>query len=229
MATAEAMRQRLREQPVGKPRVARQQRAVQVRADRTADAAAFPAAFAVVAEAGDDAAQRVRARIEARAARVVLEAGQRPPHARLQLALKQDVADHPSLARDRLQREDADPGQIGTVEIQVRTAEQLVTATHRQDGGAPGHGCAQRERFVLEQVLVGAYGRGAARRFLRGRPYRHRGLRRWRAAPGGDEQAQQAGAVRHPLARRAVGGIERRHSEPPGLSGRGVHDPQADH
>src|SRR5207248_5621846 len=123
-----------------------------VRADLTADAAAFPAALAVVAETGDDTAERLRARIEARAARVVLEAGQRPPHARLQLALKQDVADHPSLARDRLQREDADPGQIGTVEIQVRTAEQLVTAADREQRGSARHRLAYAFR-LRGQVL----------------------------------------------------------------------------
>ena len=56
------MRERLREQPVGEPRVARQQRPVQVRADRPADAAALEAGVAVVAEPGDDAAERRRAR-----------------------------------------------------------------------------------------------------------------------------------------------------------------------
>src|SRR5438552_317647 len=111
------MRQSLREQPVGEPGIARQERAVQVGADRTVDAAAFPAALAVVAEPRDDAPERLRTWIEARAPGVVLEAGQRPPHPRLQLALEQDVPDHPRLACDGLVWEEPDAGQIDAVEV----------------------------------------------------------------------------------------------------------------
>ena len=55
---AEAVRECLRQQPVGEPRVARQERSVQVRPDGTPDAAALVAALAVVAETCDDAAER---------------------------------------------------------------------------------------------------------------------------------------------------------------------------
>ena len=55
-------RQRLREQPVGEPRVPRQQRTVEVRADRAADAAPLEAGLAVVPEPVEDAAERRRAR-----------------------------------------------------------------------------------------------------------------------------------------------------------------------
>src|SRR5437879_518936 len=92
---AEAMRERLPVPPVGEPGSAGQQGAMEIRADRAADAAAFPTALAVVAEAGDDPAERLRARIELRAPRVVLEAGERPAQPGLQLALEQNVADHP--------------------------------------------------------------------------------------------------------------------------------------
>ena len=68
--------------------------------------------LAVVAESGDDAAERLGARVEERAARVVLEAGQRAPLAGLELALEQDVADHPPLAGDRVQRKQADARQL---------------------------------------------------------------------------------------------------------------------
>ena len=94
--------ERLGEQPVGEPRVAGQQRAVQVRAEHAAGAAALVAALAVVAEAGEDAAERLGAVVEARPAGVVLEAGQRAPLAGLELALEQHVADHPPLAGDRV-------------------------------------------------------------------------------------------------------------------------------
>src|SRR5207247_8493947 len=70
---AEAMRERLREHPVREPRVAWEQRPVQVCADRPADAAALEAAFAVVAEAGNYAAERLRAGVEPSPAGMVLE------------------------------------------------------------------------------------------------------------------------------------------------------------
>ena len=86
---------------------------MQVRAERAAGAAALVAALAVVAEAGHDAAERLGTLVEQRAARVVLEAGERAPLAGLELALEQDVADHPPLAGDRVQREQADARQLG--------------------------------------------------------------------------------------------------------------------
>jgi len=61
---AGAMRECLCEEPVGEPGVARQQRPVQIRADRPAEPAAFVAALAVVAEAGHDTPERFRAGIE---------------------------------------------------------------------------------------------------------------------------------------------------------------------
>src|SRR5665647_865643 len=57
--SAGAVRQRLREQPVGQPRVAREQRPVEIRPDRPSDAGAFEAALPVVSEAGEDAAERL--------------------------------------------------------------------------------------------------------------------------------------------------------------------------
>ena len=79
---------------------------MQVRAERAPDAAALEAGRAVVAEAGDHAPERLGARVEDRPAGVVLEARERACLA-VELALEQDVADHPALAGDRLEREDA--------------------------------------------------------------------------------------------------------------------------
>src|SRR2546423_9692952 len=61
---AEAMSQSLREQPVGEPRVARQQGSMQIRPDRAADTTALPAARTVVAETRDDPPQGLRARVD---------------------------------------------------------------------------------------------------------------------------------------------------------------------
>ena len=83
---------------------------MQVRADHAAGAAALVAALAVVAEAGEHAPERLGAVLEHRAAGVVLEAGQRARLAGLELALEQDVADHPPLAGDGVQRQQPAPG-----------------------------------------------------------------------------------------------------------------------
>src|SRR5262245_57723197 len=80
------MSDRLRQEPVGEPRIPRQQRPVEVRPEGAADAAALEPAVTVVPEAGDHAAERLRAGVETRAPGVVLEACERPPLARLQLA-----------------------------------------------------------------------------------------------------------------------------------------------
>src|SRR5438445_4544995 len=69
---AVAMRERLRQQPVGEPGIPGEERPVEVRAERTPHAAALPATLAVIAESGHDAAERLRTRVEASAARVVL-------------------------------------------------------------------------------------------------------------------------------------------------------------
>ena len=99
-------------------------------------AAALEAALAVVAEAGDDAAERLGAGVEPRAAGVVLEARERAALARLELALEQHVADHPPLAGDRLERQQADAGHVLAVEAAVAAAEQLVAAAHGEQRGA---------------------------------------------------------------------------------------------
>src|SRR5438105_13051949 len=106
---AQTAGQRLREQPVRKPRVPGEQRAVEIRPDRPADATPLVAALAVVPESGDHAAERLGARIESSSAGVVLEAGERPLAARRELALEQHVACHPPLARDPLALDPADP------------------------------------------------------------------------------------------------------------------------
>src|SRR5207244_1993318 len=92
---AGAVRERLRQQPVREPRVARQERAVEVCPHHAAGSTALVPALAVVPEARDDAAEGRRARVEAGPAGVVLEARERPLVAGLELALEEDVADHP--------------------------------------------------------------------------------------------------------------------------------------
>src|SRR5439155_10128608 len=89
---ASSVCERLGEEPVSEPRVARQERAVEVRAEDAPGSAALAPALAVVPEARDDAAERGRVRVEAGPAGVVLEARERPLVARLELALEEDVA-----------------------------------------------------------------------------------------------------------------------------------------
>ena len=152
---ARRVRERLRQQPVREPRVPRQQRPVEVRADGAADAAALEAALAVVAEAVHDAAERQRALVEQRAAGVVLESGERPAGP---LAVEQDVADHAALARDRVEREEADPGQLDAVAVAVVATEQLVAAADGEDGRAAGnslvHGVRLRGEVDRDERLL---------------------------------------------------------------------------
>jgi hypothetical protein len=131
---AEAMGECLLEQPVGEPGVTRQEWAVQVRTDCTPDAAALPAAHAVVAEPGHDAAERLGACIEVRPSSVVLESGQCPRNAWVELAFQQDVTDHACVPGDRVERKEADPRQLGTVKVAVRAAEELIPAANREHG-----------------------------------------------------------------------------------------------
>ena len=115
---------------------------MQVRPDSAPDATAFPAALPVVSEPRHDAAERLGAGVEPRAAGVVFEPRQRAPHAGLELALEQDVTDHPRLARHGLQREEPDAGQLDAVEVPIGASEQLVAAA---DGKQCGTACDRLE------------------------------------------------------------------------------------
>src|SRR5262245_10502318 len=132
------------EKPVRQPRVARQQRPVEIRPHRGADACALVAALAVVPEPRYDSAERLRAIVEPRDPGVVLEARERPPNARLELALEQAVADHPALARDRVQREEPRTGQLRAAASPVEATEELVAAAHGEHGGAALSSLPQR-------------------------------------------------------------------------------------
>ena len=56
---------------------------------------------------------------------------------RFKLTLEQDVTDHPPLAGHRVQRKEADAGQLGSGPVAVELSEQLVAAADREQGGAP--------------------------------------------------------------------------------------------
>ena len=91
---------------------------------------------------------------------VVLEAGQGLDHPGLELTLEQDVADHPSVARDRLERQQPNTRHIFAVEASVAAAEELVAAADREERRAAfEHGLLERlglPREVLrdEQLLA---------------------------------------------------------------------------
>jgi hypothetical protein len=90
------MRDRLSQEPVREPRIPGQERAVQIGADRAAEAAALVAALAVVAETGDDPPERLGIVVEERPTGMVLESRERLTFAALELAFDQNVADHPA-------------------------------------------------------------------------------------------------------------------------------------
>ena len=147
---------RLGEQPVCEPGIPGKQRAVQVRPDRAVDAAAFEAGLAVVPEPVEHTAQWLRAFVEKRPSGVVLEAGDGPAPAGDELALEQDVADHPRRARHGLVGEEADAGHERPVAPDVPPPEQLVAAAHRKQRGAVGDRLADRGAFCGE---IGSDGR----------------------------------------------------------------------
>ena len=93
---------------------------MEVRADDAPGPAALEAALAVVAEAGQNAAERLGARVQVRPPGVVLEAGQGLPGP---LALEQDVSDHPPLAGEGMEREEAAPRQLRAAAVAVEASE----------------------------------------------------------------------------------------------------------
>ena len=133
---AGAVGERLREEPVGEPRVAGEEGAVEVGADHAAGTAALVAAGTVVAEAGEHAPERLGAFVEVRAARVVLEARQRTRLARLELALEQHVPDHAALPGNRVEGQEPSPGQLVAALVAIGAPEELVAAADGQRRGS---------------------------------------------------------------------------------------------
>ena len=115
---------------------------MEVRPDHAAGAATLEAAFPIVAEAGEHAAERLGAGIEARPSGMVLEPGERALLSGLELAFDQDVTDHAALSRDGLEGKEADARHVLAVEAAVAAAQQLVAAAHRE------HGRTTIDRFV---------------------------------------------------------------------------------
>src|SRR5262245_26978399 len=107
---AGSMLQRALEDPVRKPGIARKQRAMEIRPERVAHTHALEAALAVVPEPRDDASERLCALVEPRHPGVILEPGQRPAHAGLELARQKAVTDHPALSGNRLVRKETRAG-----------------------------------------------------------------------------------------------------------------------
>ena len=126
---------------------------MKVRADRAAEPAAFEAALAVVAEARDDAPERLGTRIEPRPARMILEACDRPRPARVELGLEEDVADHATVARHGLERQEADARHLFAVEPAIAAPEQLIAAAHREHRRAAVEDCLPQRRRLRRKVL----------------------------------------------------------------------------
>ena len=99
---------------------------------------------AVVAEAADDAAERLGARVEDRAPGVVLEAGQRLARPRRSRAARR----RSSAARPRPCASGSRPipGSSLAGDVAVEAAEQLVAAADGEEGGAALDSLAQRVR-----------------------------------------------------------------------------------
>ena len=140
-----------------------------------------------------DAPERLGAVLEHRAAGVVLEAGQRAPLAGLELALEQDVADHPPLAGDRVQRQQPDARQLVAALVAVEAPEELVAAADRERRGSALDGLPQRRPQRRErrgdQLLLAVLAAADVEEVVLARPDRVAGAERPHlelvAAPGG--------------------------------------------
>ena len=71
------------------------------------------------------------------ASREFTASSERPPHAGLELALEENVPDHPrGVGRDRVERKQADAGLLFAPLVAVEATEQLVAAADGEEGGA---------------------------------------------------------------------------------------------
>ena len=77
---------------------------------------------------------------------MVLEAGEWPDSARLELALEEHVADHPRRARNGLVAEEPGARHQRAVAAAVSPPEKLVPAAHGEQRGAPGDRVADLRR-----------------------------------------------------------------------------------
>ena len=139
------------EQRVGQPAVLRQQRAVHVRADDAARAAALRAVLAVVAAARDDAAQRLDVRAEPSCARRGSRTRPCALHA-VEAAVDQHVADDAGVAGDGLQVDEAGAEDLVALVAEVAVAEQLVAAADREQRRALGQRLADRRHLAAQLV-----------------------------------------------------------------------------
>lgn len=117
---------------------------MQIRTDRSFHATALESRLAVIPEPVHDATERFGAWIEQRAAHVILEARQRLALSSIELALEQDVADHPPAACDRLVRKETRARHEHTVATAIPAPEKLIAAANGQQGGACGHRFGKR-------------------------------------------------------------------------------------
>src|SRR5439155_3635662 len=86
------------------------------------------------AEAEHHPTERLRARVEVRPSRVILEAGDRSPAA-AELRLEQHVADHPPIPCDGLEWQQADARHVLAAEAAIAAPQQLIAAADREEGG----------------------------------------------------------------------------------------------
>ncbi len=88
----------------------------------------------------DDAAERLGAGVEQRPPGVVLEPRQQAHVSGLELALEQDVADHPRFARDRLMGKNPGPRHERPVAAAIAATEKLVATADGEERSSAGDG-----------------------------------------------------------------------------------------
>jgi hypothetical protein len=138
-----AVLQRALKQPVGKPRVAWQQRTVEIGSDRRSKSATLVAALPVIPESVHHAPERVSFFVKFGSARVILEPGNPPRGPIDEIAFEQHVADETMIRCLSANGKQPCAGHLTARDVTVRMPKQLIPATDRQQRASGFYEAAQ--------------------------------------------------------------------------------------
>jgi 5-deoxy-D-glucuronate isomerase len=112
---------------------------MQIRADGVVEATTLLAVLAVVSEAVQDTTKRHCIVVENGSSHVVLEASELEGRGRRKGAFQKNIANQATFAGMSFEREDACANQLLAVSPTVASAQELVSATHRENRDAACH------------------------------------------------------------------------------------------
>jgi hypothetical protein len=137
------MLQRALKQPVGKPRVAWQQRTVEIGSDRRSKSTTLVAALPVISESVYHAPERVSSFVKFGSARVILEPSNPPRGPIDEIAFEQHIADETMMLCPSSNGKQPCAGHLIARDVTVRLPKQLIPATDRQQPASSLYEAAQ--------------------------------------------------------------------------------------